>query len=262
MHLGISTASFFTKVVTENTFEIMKSMGAEVCEVFLSSFCEHKGEILDSIVANQCLPVHSIHVMTTQFEPELFNRNPRASGDANMILDNVLTAGERLGAKYYTFHGPTTAKRINYNFDFDRLGGIVNGINNKCHAHGIQLSYETVHWAYFNQPDYFARLKERCPDLKATLDIKQCMQADIPWREFADTIGDSLSTVHVCDYDENKKLYIPGRGKFDFVELFSYLKDNGFDGSVIMEVYPEGYQDFEQLHSAYQYLQECMDKIN
>lgn len=261
MELGISTASFFTKVVTEDTFAYIKDMGADTSEVFLSSFCEHKGEILDKIVANKCVPVNSIHVMTTQYEPELFNRNPRACSDANLILDNVLVAGERLGAKYYTFHGPTVAKKINYNFDYDRLSRIVNGIIDKCKAHGITLSYETVHWTYFNTPEYFVELKKRCPDLKGTLDIKQIMQAGLDWRDFVKVMGEDLSTVHLCDYDENRKLYIPGRGKFDFVEFFRYLRDYGFDGAMMMEVYPEGYDNYEQLHSSFDYLRECLDKI-
>ena len=73
-------------------------------------------------------------------------------------------------------------------------------------------------------------------------------------------IGNDLTTVHLCDYDEDRKLYIPGKGKFDFVELFKRLLDLGFNGSCLMEVYPQGYSTFEQLKESYNYLLECLDK--
>ena len=49
MELGISTASFYTKLATEDTFSQIASIGANVCEVFLSSFSEYNGAILDEI---------------------------------------------------------------------------------------------------------------------------------------------------------------------------------------------------------------------
>lgn len=260
MKIGISTSSFFTKVATEDSYDYIKSFGADVCEVFLSSFCEYEGAIADKIVQNRCVDVHSIHTLTNQFEPELFSLNPRASQDALNVFEKALSVGERLGANYYTFHGATRLKRISYNFDYERLGNVVNNAIEVAKKHNITLSYETVHWAYFNEPQYFENLKKRCPDLKATLDIKQIMQAGGDYKDFLSVIGSDLTTVHLCDYDEDKKLFIPGKGKFDFVDLFKRLLNNGFEGSCIMEVYPQGYKTFDELKLSYQYLLECYEK--
>lgn len=262
MEIGISTSSFFTKVPTENTFEIIKDFGASVCEVFLSSFCEYDGLISDSIVNNCNVKVNSIHTLTNQFEPELFSLNPRAAADAESVMRKALNTGKKLGAKYYTFHGATRLKKINYNFDYSRLGRVVGHIMDMCNEYGLELSYETVHWAYFNTPEYFVKLKEQCPNLKATIDIKQIMQAGENYRDFLNVIGKDLTTVHLCDYDSDRKLYIPGRGTFDFVELFKRLQDIGYNGSCIMEVYPQGYENLAQLKTSYEYLLECLDKIN
>lgn len=260
MKIGISTSSFFTKLATEDTFEYIKKFNSEVCEVFLSSFCEYSGELADKIVDNRCVNVHSVHTLTNQFEPELFSFNQRANADSLNIYKSVLQTGERLGAKFYTFHGATRLKKINYNFDYDRLGTIVNNLIDIAAMYGIELSYETVHWAYFSEPEYFANLKKRCPNLKATLDIKQIMQAGGDYRDFLKVIGNDLTTVHLCDYDDDRKLYIPGKGKFDFVELFKRLEDCGFEGACIMEVYPQGYSTFEELKASFDYLLECADK--
>lgn len=261
MKLGISTASFFTKVDTEDTFEYIKAFKAPVCEVFLSSFSEYDGEFTHKIVNNRCVEVHSIHTLTNQFEPELFSLNPRASSDSLKIFNKALATGQKLGAKYYTFHGATRLKKIDYNFDYVRLGKIVNNLIEVAKEYGITLSYETVHWAYFSEPQYFVNLKKQCPDLKATLDIKQIMQAGGDYRDFLKVIGDNLTTVHLCDYNDNRKLFIPGKGTFDFVELFQRLYDMGFDGACLMEVYPQGYQSFDELKNSYEYLLECFDKV-
>ena len=260
MKIGISTASFFTNVTTEDCFAYLKDFKAPVCEVFLSSFSEYEGEIADKIVKNKCVDVHSIHTLTNQFEPELFSLNPRANQDSMAIFNKVLSLGQRLDAKYYTFHGATRLKKINYNFDYVRLGRIVNNLIETAQTYGICFSYETVHWAYFSEPEYFVNLKKQCPKLKATLDIKQIMQAGGDYREFLKVIGKDLTTVHLCDYDENKKLFIPSRGKFDFIELFKRLNDLGFDGACIMEVYPQGYKDFKELKDSYEFLLECAEK--
>lgn len=262
MNIGISTSSFFTKAPTETTFEIIKNFGCDICEVFLSSFSEYSGEIRDRIVKNRCIKVHSIHALTNQYEPELFSKNQRAADDSERILRKVLETGKLLNASNYTFHGATRLKKIDYKFDYDRLGLIINHIVDICAEYGIDLCYETVHWAYFNAPDYFIEIKKRCPNIKATLDIKQIMQADNDYRDYIKVIGERLKTVHVCDYDGDRNLFLPGRGTFDFTELFLRLNDNGFNGALIMEVYPQSYNSYEELKNAYEYLLECYDKAN
>lgn len=259
MKLGISTASFYTKLATEDTFSEIFNLGVNVCEVFLSSLSEYSGDILDIIVKKKCVPVNSIHALTNQFEPDLFNRNPRAAIDSFEVLEKVLIAGERLDGKYYTFHGPTMLKKINYNFDYHRLGDVVRRIMDACENHNLQLSYETVHWSYFNELEYFTKLKEVCPELKCTIDIKQIMQAGGDWRQFVDELGSDITTVHICDYDDNRSLFLPGRGTFDFKELFARLKDVGYDGACILEVYPDSYNHYSELSSSLDYLRECMD---
>ena len=259
MELGISTASFYTKLATEDTFNEIYNLGVNVCEVFLSSLSEYSGDILDIIVKNKCVPVNSIHALTNQFEPDLFNRNLRAANDSFAVLEKVLTAGERLDAKYYTFHGPTLLKKINYNLNYDRLGEVVTRIMNACERHNLQLSYETVHWTYFKEVEYFTKLKEVCPELKCTIDIKQIMQAGGDWRQFVSTLGSDISTVHICDYDNERSLHLPGRGIFDFKELFARLRDVGYDGACILEVYPESYNQYSELGNSLDYLRECMD---
>ena len=42
MKVGISTATFFSKVLTEDSFSVIQRCGGDTCEVFLTTFYEYK----------------------------------------------------------------------------------------------------------------------------------------------------------------------------------------------------------------------------
>ena len=44
MEIGISTATYFAKLPTEDTFEYIKDAGANICEVFMDTFSEYTPE--------------------------------------------------------------------------------------------------------------------------------------------------------------------------------------------------------------------------
>jgi len=59
---------------------------------------------------------------------------------------------------------------------------------------------------------------------------------------------------------------LPGRGTFDFDTLIRRLKDVGFDGALLIEVYTKDYGQETELKTACDYLDEllykhgCLDK--
>ncbi|MDE5755507.1 MAG: sugar phosphate isomerase/epimerase [Clostridia bacterium] len=268
MKIGVSTATYFSRMYTEDALVPIAKLGADVCEVFFASRCEYTkefGETLKSRLAEARqyapLQIHSVHALTNQFEPELFSVNDRAYADALETFESVLRVGEQIGAKHYTFHGATMLKKaVRYNFDFAKISSRVDALIDMASKHGIDFCYENVHWTYFSTPQYFAKLKELCPKLSCTLDIKQAMQSGIDYTEYLAVMQDRLSTVHLCDYTVDGKLAIPGRGDFDFVTLFKRLADGGFDGPCLMEVYARDYQDDEDLKEAYEYLLNCSER--
>lgn len=265
MEIGISTASYFPKLYTEQTIEHIAAIGADVCEVFFASRCEYRREFADTVrqqLDRYGVKAHSVHALTTQFEPEFFSRNDRAYADAVEVGEEVLTAAEILGAHCYTFHGAMCLKKKKYTADYPFFAARLNSLCEQAKRHGVTLCYETVHWAYFNTPEYFARLKELVPDLGATLDIKQTMQTGLGYLPFMDVIGDRLKTVHLCDFDDDGRLSLPGEGTFDFVTLFARLNDIGYTGPALMEVYTGNYDTEDRLRRAYEHLKECAAKAD
>ncbi|NCA93466.1 sugar phosphate isomerase/epimerase, partial [bacterium] len=158
-----------------------------------------------------------------------------------------------------TFHGHARLKSKPYNVDWTRIGSRCAEINALCREYGISLSYENVHWALYNNPKFYRQLKEFAPEVRTTLDIKQAMQSGISAYEYLDDMGDSLSTVHVCDYSEDGRLCVPGQGCFDFTRLFAELFRRGYDNPVLLELYSGDYKNFDEVKRGYEYLINCRD---
>ena len=262
MLTGISTATLFGRFNTENALAFLNDNGVAAAEVFLESFCEYNryfGDFLASVKGN--VQVHSVHTLTTQFETTLYSANERAAKDSFEWLDKTMQAANAVGAKYYTFHGLARVKRTPYFIDFDRCGEITRRISDVCRSHGVTLAYENVHWAYYNYIGFFSELKKRVPDLKGTFDIKQARQSGVDFREYIDEMGKDIVTAHLSDVDGNGKMCLPGRGTTDFKEVFTRLRDKGFDGALLIEAYKNDFTAFSELFDSLAFITDLAKEI-
>lgn len=262
MKLGISTACFYEKEHVEATFEILRSMNVNTTEVFLNTFSEYEKPFVDALKERKGdVRVHSVHAHGTCFEPELFSGYERIRNDAEQIFRKVCYAAYTLGAKNLTFHGPFLKPGRNPNINFSRFGDRVNQLCDIAESYGLQIAYENVNWAYFNTPDFFKNLKEHCPKLKATLDIKQAFYSEIDPYKFLDVMEDRLVTVHICDMDNKMNPVLPGKGRFNFEKFFRELNARVPEITVLLEVYNNCYADYDELKDNYNELSAIIDKI-
>lgn len=263
MEIGMSTASFFSKEKTEASFEVLNKLQIPVCEVFLSTFYEYRDEFIDLLLSLKGdVRIYSVHTLNQQFEPELFNPMERTRNDCEEIYKQVARDAARLGASYYTFHGPGKFKKLPYVHNYEKLGKRVQELCEILYeesGYKTRLSYENVHWTYFNTPEYFYNLK-KYTEVNTCLDIKQAYLSGINVYEYIDCMGDRLANIHLCDYDDNGKLAIPGKGTFDFVKLFAKLMQNGYNGPAMIEVYANDYSSYDELKRSYDFLNECLYK--
>lgn len=241
----------------------INKLNIPVCEIFLSTFCEYSESFISELLQKKGnLQVYSVHTLNQQFEPELFNPMLRTRKDCENIFRQVARGAGRLGAKYYTFHGPAKFKRIKYMLDYEKIGKRVEelcDIVNEESGGITSLAYENVHWTYYNDPDYIANIAPYTR-VQTCLDIKQAKQSQINVYEYLTKMGDRLANVHLCDYNEEGKLSLPGQGNFDFTKLFYTLNKMGYKGDAMIEVYPENYNTYDQLAGCYDYLNECLYK--
>lgn len=262
MQIGISTASLFGRYFTEDALEFLSKNNVPVAEVFLETFWEYTkkfGKVLSKKSGDT--KIHSIHTLTTQFEPQLYSLNERAKIDSFNLLEGTLECAEKLSSKYYTFHGPARIKRTPLVINFDKVASTTQSVIDKCKKHGVTLAYENVHWCFYNYIGYFTELKKRTVGLKATLDIKQARQSGISYVDFLNEMGGDIVTVHLSDIDQNGKMCLPCFGTIDFYELFSRLRDVGFDGAMLIEAYKDDFQNEKQLFESLSKLNEIKDKI-
>ena len=129
-----------------------------------------------------------------------------------------------------------------------------------CQARGVTLCLENVEWSTYNRPGVFQKLAAEIPALRGVLDIKQARISEYPYEEYLTEMGERLAYVHVSDVNEQGKICLPGRGVFDFDTLVKRLKDVGFQGALLIEVYKNDYENVQELKISCDRLQEILYK--
>lgn len=269
MQLGISTASFHSRILTEDALNYIGKIGAKKAEVFLDTFSEYEssfGDVLLTHLAQTDVQVIAIHAMAQQFEPQLFSIGQRQKQDAWEMFEKVLRQGKNLGASHYVMHGPARLKGALKNAGMRRIGPIVAEAADLALQYGLKLCFENVSWCMFHTPEFAQSLSENCKsdNLFFTLDIKQAIRSGYDPFAYVSAMGDRLAHVHLCDFilDADGNLLgtaMPGKGVFDFHKLAQTLKSNGYKGDAMLEVYSDLYGELSELKACYDWLREVME---
>ena len=264
MRAGVSTASLFLRRNNEEALPLFNRLGIKTAEVFLTTFSEYGSPFCEQLKAVQgAVSVNSVHILNTEFEPQLFSAHQKAKADAYAWLEKVLQSARTLNAPYYTFHGTARVKKETRSGAKDHFPTMIKGfqeLTNFCEERGVTLCLENVEWSTYNRPGVFSKLKEGVPSLKGVLDIKQARISEYPYESYLKEMGESLAYAHISDLDENGKICLPGKGKFDFQTLIKRLKDVGFGGALLIEVYNRDYQEEKELKISCDYVNELLYK--
>ena len=246
MQVGVSTASLFQRRNNEDALPLFNQLGIPLAEVFLTSFSEYGKEFATLLRERKGnLSINSVHILNTEFEPQLFSAHERVRKDAYDWLEKVMDSAEILQAPYYTFHGTARVKRATRSGKRDNFPLMIKGfeaLTEFCSNRGVTLCLENVEWATYNRPGVFKILSDAIPSLKGVLDVKQARISEYPYEEYLDEMGEKLAHVHVSDITLEGKMCLPGRGIFDFDTLIRRLKDVGFDGAILIEAYEKDYK--------------------
>lgn len=254
MEIGISTACFYP-MQTEETLVIIASLGANICEVFFEAECEYEPEFTSIIKERleQCgIKINSAHAFCAPFESQLFSDYERRRNDALKSYEKVLKAASALGCDIYTFHGDRRADDYN-TIDFAHYGRCFDLLADMAEAYGVRLAWENVAWCQSSRPEFIKTIKEitKSSSLKHTLDIKQAKRAGVSPYEYIDVMGDDLVNLHLNDNTDTNTCMLPGEGAVDFVALFDYLKEKGYKGRGIIEVYNSNFKSLDQLKNSF-----------
>lgn len=264
MQVGVSTASLFLRRFNEDALRLLNDLGVPCAEVFLTTFCEYE-EAYARMLATQKgnVSVNSVHILNTQFEPQLFGTHPRVKADAFAILDKVLDCANIFGARYYTFHGTARIKRASRSGERDNFPAMISAfqeIITRCESKNVTLCLENVEWATYNRVGVFEKIAKENPTLKGVLDIKQARISGEKYSDYLTEMGEKIAYVHLLDVNSQGKTCLPGRGVFDFDDLILRLKDVGFNGALLIEAYAGDYGEEYELKSSCDFLNELLYK--
>ena len=236
--IGLSTAAFYGKWEVEEAAALLGRYGADCAEVFLQTRSEYTREFARLTKAKlDGLPCLSVHPMGTTFENEFFGRSERQRADALDMFRRVLDTAAELGAHLYVYHGRYSPAGIKLPFEPERNAEVVARMQEEGAQRGIDIAWENVCWCQMTTPERVRTIRKLLPQIRFTLDIKQAMRAGCNPVDFVDAMGSQLANVHVCDWDENGRLCLPGEGTFDFHSFIRALRRINYQGVMIVEPY-------------------------
>ena len=254
---GLSTASFFDRLMVEDAPALLQKWGIFTVEYYLNSYVEYDPAFVDVLAKrteDAGIRVESVHPMSLQYEPLLFTPHPRQRADAMKAYALVLKAGERLHADHYVMHGPVVLNGVAKNLEFERLAPIFDTLSAMAEDHGLKLTLENVSYGIMPTPELALSLRSLLNrPLYHTLDVKQSIRAGADPLAFVETLGDSILAVHACDCDQIgavPRYCLPPFGGYDFKRLIEALKEKGFHGAVLLEAYSDMYRDIAELKNA------------
>ena len=85
-------------------------------------------------------------------------------------------------------------------------------------------------------------------DFNMVFDIKQSVRAGFNPFDFAEKMHKFIRHIHISDHNNEKDCFVPCKnGDFDFKKFFDLMKNCGYEGNYIIELYENGYESDKEL---------------
>ena len=261
MEIGISTASFYPTLL-EDALEQLVTRQVPVVELFLNTFSELNPELRQTVRAWLDLGstrAISVHPFTSVLESSLFFTSyPRRFEDGVELYRRYFDYAAQMGVKILVFHGNhrnTSRPPQRYYERFARLRQVAKEM-------GIILAQENVFAHCSQELSFLVEMRRYLRDeVEFILDNKQALRGGQDPMEMAKTLGDRVVQLHLSDSVPGKDCLPPGEGSFDFQRYFSILKEKGYSGDGVIELYHNSYESYQQIFASREYLQTVADQV-
>lgn len=247
MEFGLSTACLYPQL-TEKTIEYYCSQNIEVCEIFFNTYSELEKGYIDSL-RRMCkaagMRVVSIHPFTSGFEPfMMFTDYPRRFEDFLEFHKLYFETCVKLGANVFVLHGDRKESLCPDDRYFERY----HRLYELGKQYGVKVAQENVVRCRSNSIEFVKKMRKALDDeVYFVLDIKQAVRAGQDVFDMAQAMGKSLVHLHLSDHSDRGDCLPIGKGTLDIKRLFASLRKIGFDGSVILELYRENFNEAQEL---------------
>ncbi len=250
MEFGLSTACLYPQE-TETTLAYYCKKQVEICELFINTYSELAPAYIDNL-RRMCqdagLRVVSVHPFTSGFEPfMMFTDYERRFEDFLELHRQYFEACATLGATVFVLHGDRRQSVCPDERYFQRYGRL----RELGKRYGVRVAQENVVRCRSHSAEFIQAMRRALmDDVSFVLDIKQAVRTQQDVFAMIEAMGECLVHVHLSDHSERADCLPIGEGTLNISKLFSALGTVGFDGSVILELYRENFNEPDELFTS------------
>jgi len=260
IQIGASTACLYP-METEKSLEEMGRLGVRYVEIFYNSPSEYQTDYikkLKKILDHYGIEAISMHPYDSVVEPFMFFTDyERRFHDALDQYRRYFDQMNLLDSKFFVFHGDRYDSKFPEKMYFERFGKL-NEIGQSC---GITVVQENVQRCKSREPRFIQAMSRYLGDqVSFVLDLKQAVRGGVAPFEMLDAMKGKLKHLHFNDHDQAHDCLLPGRGDFDFVELFQRLEHIDYEGYAMVEVYRRNFGEPSEIIQSIDFLKETEKK--
>ncbi len=265
MRCGVSTSCFFPEDTLRSLQKVVQ-IGSPVTEVFLNTFSEVEEDYVQALrreVRRSGIQVVAVHPFSSMLDGFFF-----ASPYATRLQD-----GLRLFKRYFEVCQALGADKLNFHGDHDYSAKIFPDSRYVEHfgaiaalgrEYGVTLCHENVSYCRLGNPEAVRGITPLLgEDAAFTLDIKQVQRHGGPSvQAMLDAMGKNIRHMHISDHDGTRDCLPPGTGHFDFKAMIRFLRETGYRGDLIIELYSDGFSSLDELAESMRYIQALLNEEN
>ena len=259
MNFGASTACFYP-MDTEKACVLLAEHGVLLQELFVNCPSDVKGDALAEIRRMQRdygVRFTSLHPFTSLIEGMLFfSDSARRFEDGCDMYRRYFLAAASLDISCSVFHGQQLTKKAE-EFPFSRTLERFEHLRELAwREFGVIVAQENVVNYQSGKLAFLQQMKEQLPDARFVLDFKQAVRMGVPIETLIRLLGNRIIHLHLSDHREEETCLLPFTGTCSYDKLFALLRQQGYGGDGVIELYAENFQDISQLLKSLQIFNE------
>jgi sugar phosphate isomerase/epimerase len=227
--VGLSTASVYPES-TAAAFEIATRLGYDGIEVMVwTDPVSQDPEALLRLSEHYGVPILAVHAPCLLITQRVWGTDPWEK------LERARRAAEKLNAPTVVVHPPFRWQR-------DYARGFRRGVDRMANETAVRFAVENMFPLRVRGREVSAYAPDWDPTIEPhrayTLDLSHTAVSHSEPLDLAATMGRRLAHVHIADGTGASKdeHLVPGRGSQPCGELLERIAQQGFDGSVVVEV--------------------------
>jgi sugar phosphate isomerase/epimerase len=236
---------------TEQALLTVARLGVKYSEIFLNSTRELDGEIfsdMKNIIGEYGMEILALHPFSTPMETLfLFSSYDRRVTELLDLYKRYFEKMSELNARVFVVHGALATSKCSDARYCERFYKLIE----TGREFGVTVAQENVCYCKSAETEFLKYLnRELGRDAAFVLDLKQARRSGVCPFEIVDALRDKIVHLHLSDFCADADCLPIGDGGFDFARLFDKLREVGYKGGAVVELYRENYNDYSQLEQS------------